>query len=433
MNRIYTLLILILGSAGAAATDGYFMIGYGAKSIGIGGAGVGYAQDALVGAINPAGLSAINDGWDGGLRVLAAERNASIDCRGIGACDTVVKDRSARDLFQIPNFGWKRSLSDSLALGITLYGNGGINTTYGRALYDETAARIQGGVPGDPGFPRTGKLGLDFSQLFAATSLAWRVHPQHTLGISPIFAIQRFSARGFESFRRLSADSGSVTGRGTDYSIGGGVRVGWTGNVHPRVQLGAQYTSRIWTQRAKKYSGLLADGGRLDAPPHWTVGFAFAATERIDLVFDFQRILFDSVDSISNPGPTMTELAGVITANRQLGAGDGIGFGWSDQSVFKLGVNYAHNDLLTLRAGWNRASSQLPNREILINIPAPATINDNLTVGASWIFPKYGELSFAYMAALKKTNHDRSSEFFGTSVRASIVEHALDLSWGKHF
>ena len=431
--RILLLLMLLLGALPASATNGYFMIGYGAKSIGLGGAGVALPQDRLVGALNPAGMGFVEDGFDAGLRILAAIRNGSIDCSGIGACMTVVKDRSARDLYLIPNFGWKRQLSDNLAVGVTVYGNGGINTTFGRAFYDETVARILGGGPGTPGFPRTGKIGVDFSQLFIAPSFAWRINPSHTVGISPIMAIQRFSVRGFESFARLSSDPSSVSSRGTDYEVGGGVRLGWIGEVFPSVQFGAQYTSRIWTTKTTKYNGLLAGNGGMDAPPHWSIGVSWKATQRLTLVFDYQRILWDSIDAISNPGPTAAELAGAITPERLFGADDGVGFGWIDQSVFKFGIRYRHNDRLTLRAGWNHGSSQIPNREALFNIIAPATINDNATLGGGWKFGSVGELSFTYMYAFKKTNHDRSSEFFGTAVRHSIYEHSIDMSWSKDF
>lgn len=432
--KIIILLVIVLpGAQSVFATNGYFMIGYGAKSIAMGGVGVSLPQGGLAGAINPAGMGLVADGFDVGIRLLGAVRNASIDCRGIGACDQVVKDRSARDFFAVPNFGWKRQLSDQFALGVTVYGNGGINTTFGRAFFDETAARIFGGTPATPGFPRDGKLGVDFSQLFIAPSLAWRVHPSHTLGISPIMAIQRFSVRGLETFAGLSSDPTSVSSRGTDYELGGGVRVGWIGELSPSIQLGAQYTSRIWTGRNTKYNGLLADGGAMDAPPHWTIGVSWDATQRLTLVFDFQRILFDSIDAISNPGPTAAELAGTITPDRLLGGKHGIGFGWKDQSVFKFGARYRHSDELTLRAGWNHGSSQIPNREAMMNIIAPANINDNATIGASWHFIGHGELSFAYMYAFKKTNHDRSSEFFGAAIRNSIYIHGLDLSWTKNF
>lgn len=431
--RFIITFLILLQVAPVLATNGYFMIGYGAKSIGVGGAGVAFPQDRLAGTMNPAGMGLVPDGYDGGLRIVTATRNASIDCRGIGACDAVVKDRSARDAFLVPNFGWKRQLSDQFAVGVSVYGNGGINTTYGRAFYDETVARIMGGTPGTPGFPATGKIGIDFSQLFIAPSLAWRLHPAHTIGLSPILAIQRFSARGFESFARLSFDPTSVTGRSTEYTVGGGVRVGWLGEFSHGLRLGAQYTSRNWMPRTTKYNGLLARNGEFYAPPHWTVGVSWDATERLSLAFDFQRILWDSIDALSNPGPTSAEILGVIAPARMLGAQGGIGFGWIDQSVFKFGARYRHDERLTLRAGWNHGSSQIPNREALFNIVASATTNDNLSLGGSWRFTGGGELSLTYMRAFKQGLHDRSSALFGTPVRASISQNHLDLGWAKDF
>ena len=41
----------------AHATNGYFLPGYGAKSMGMGGVGVAYAQDSLAAMTNPAGIA----------------------------------------------------------------------------------------------------------------------------------------------------------------------------------------------------------------------------------------------------------------------------------------------------------------------------------------------------------------------------------------
>ena len=94
--RFFIFLTILIWAHPALATNGYFMIGYGAKAIGVGGAGVAFPQDRLAGAVNPAGMALVPGGYDAGLRVITAIREASIDCRGIGACDAVVGDRSAR-------------------------------------------------------------------------------------------------------------------------------------------------------------------------------------------------------------------------------------------------------------------------------------------------------------------------------------------------
>ena len=38
--------------------------------------------------------------------------------------------RSDKDFFLIPHFGWKRSLGENAAIGVAVYGNGGMNTRY---------------------------------------------------------------------------------------------------------------------------------------------------------------------------------------------------------------------------------------------------------------------------------------------------------------
>ncbi len=432
IRPVLALLVAVLGAADVAATDGYFLTAYGAKSIALGGATVSFPQDRLAASNNPAGMALVPAGWDAGLRMLHGLREAELDCRGIGACDTVVSDRSSRDLFLIPNGGWSRHLSDRLTVGVSVYGNGGINSSYGRPLYDETVARVLGLRPGMPGFPEGGKLGADFSQLYAAPTLAWTFAPGHTLGVAPLVNIQRFSVRGFESFARLSAEPSSVSNRGTEYDLGIGIRIGWIGELRPGLRLGAQYTSRNWVMGSDEYDGLVA-GASFDAPPQWSVGVSWDATPKLTLAADFQRILFGDIDALANPGPTPAEIAGIIGAGRRLGADDGIGFGWIDQSVFKLGARYAWNERLTLRAGWNHASSQIPNRESLINVASPATINDNAGIGASWRVTGGGELSLTYKHAFKKLNRDPASALFGVPVKIWIYEHALDVAWARDF
>ena len=156
------------------------------------------------------------------------------------------------------------------------------------------------------------------------------------------------------------------------------------------------------------------------------------AHPQLTVLFDYQRIHWNSIDSIGNPGPSAAELVGVISANRRLGAVNSIGFGWKDQSVFKLGFRYQPTETFTLRAGWNHGDSQIPNNETLINIIAPATVNDNLTLGGSYNF-QFGEISLSYMHGLRKTNRDAQTNLFGAAARASITQHSLDVSWAKDF
>ncbi len=54
VKRTLALALAVAMPTPAFATNGMFMIGYGVKSVGMGGVAIAFAQDALVGATNPA-------------------------------------------------------------------------------------------------------------------------------------------------------------------------------------------------------------------------------------------------------------------------------------------------------------------------------------------------------------------------------------------
>ena len=81
---------------------------------------------------------------------------------------------------------------------------------------------------------------------------------------------------------------------------------------------------------------------------------------------DVQRIFYGDVDSIANPGPTAAEIGGTISADRRLGASNGIGFGWQDTWNFKLRLKYDLTNAWTLRAGYNYGESPIPDEEVLM-------------------------------------------------------------------
>ncbi|MDP6183081.1 MAG: outer membrane protein transport protein [Gammaproteobacteria bacterium] len=415
------------------AVNGYFLMGYSPKYIGVGGMGVAHPQDSMAASINPAGTALVAPGWDFNLRFMHPQRAAEVDCTGIGGCDRPVADRSTREFFVVPAFGFVRRVAPGWSVGLSVYANGGLNTTYSRALFNEATARILGGNPADPGFPVRDKLGVDFSQLIFAPSLAWQASDRLTLGLAPLFAVQRFAAFGIQGFAPLSSDATSLSNRSTEYSLGIGTRIGAIVELTPGLRLGAQYTSRIFTQRYTRYNGLFPDGGELDGPPHYTVGIAWDVTPRWTLGFDFQQIQFATVEAIGNPGPTAAELIGNITPARRLGGPSGIGFGWRNQSVYKAGIIYRPTGRLVWRLGWNYGEGQIPREETLINLLMPGLLEHHITGGMSYTFAHGGEMSLGYMHGFTMSQRDPQSDFLGAPVSAWSQGDGLDVSYSRRF
>ena len=416
----------------ALATNGYFQIGYGAKSTGMAGAAVANPQDTLAAAANPAGMARVDEGFDVGLRLFSPERESTLDCTGVGLCTQATSSQSDATLFFIPDGGYLRRINEKMTVGVSLYGNGGMNTTYDTNLYAEAGAMAMGAPPG-AGTAAFGELGVDLAQFMIAPTFTYDVNEDHSLGISPVIAVQRFSAKGLGPFAGLSSDPTMLTNNGTDWSYGLGVRIGWLGEVARGIKLGATYASKTYMTKLEEYSGLFADGGSFDIPANAALGIAFEPTEKLTIAADVQRIFYGDVDSIANAGPTMAEIGGAVSADRRLGASNGIGFGWEDTWNFKLGLMYDLTNDWTLRAGYNHGESPIPDSEVLINILAPGVVEDHVTLGFSYRSSKKSEWNFSYMHAFDRTQSDPSTAFFGSSAEIGMYQNAVNFSYSRTF
>ena len=128
------------------------------------------------------------------------------------------------------------------------------------------------------------------------------------------------------------------------------------------VTLGATYSPKIDMSNFKRYAGLFAEQGDFDIPMNWNLGVAFKATPALTVALDYQHIDYDGVKSISNPG-ILQDLRGTTCVTAALGNSNGLGFGWSNVDVVKLGVEYKYNDALTLRAGINHGDNPIKSGE----------------------------------------------------------------------
>ncbi len=421
-------LILLFASQSASAINGYFAIAYGAKMTGMAGASIAFPQDTLAAAINPAGMSQV-EGWDVGARFLHLPRDAEFDCRGIGACDEIVRDDSKRDYWMIPNFGWNKRLSDKSTLGVTVYGNGGINTAYRRRLFTETAERVLGA----PSITTNGHLGVDFAQVIIATTYTYEVSPKNYIAIAPLFGIQKFSAQGLDFFQGLSSDPGSLTNKGDEVAYGLGVKFGWFYKPNDTFQFGAFYAPKMQMTKMKKYSGLLANNGDFDIPSNFGVGLAVNFSKQFSVAFDVTRINYHEIDALSNPVPTVTEFTGGFSADRLLGAKDGVGFGWKSITGYKLGARYILDDKITLRVGANYGEEQIPRKSSILNLITPAMPSKHLTAGFSYKTSDNSEWTLAVMHAFRNEMTAKDTAFFGSDVKFGINETTLDIGYTRHF
>ena len=377
---VMTVLVLFVGSS--FATDGYFLTGYGAKQQGQGGAGVALPADSLAGATNPAGLVLVGNRYDLGFTLFRPIRSATIVGNtlppGYPDANGTYDANRVKDFF-LPELGYNHLLNPKLAFGVSIFGNGGLDTSY------KTPIPLLGSTRG----------GVDIEQLFLSPSVAYKVNSHNSLGVAVNVAYQRFTAEGLQNFATSSTSSAPayVTNTGHANTYGAGVRIGWLGELNHIVNVGLTYQTKTYTSKFDRYKGLFAEQGGFDIPANVAGGIAIKVHPKATVLFDAERIFYGQVKSIANSDANQAALGSI----------NGPGFGWHDITAIKTGVSFKVNPAVTLRAGYNYSQLPFDKTQTFFNILAPATIQHHLHVGATWSSPSGKEVTLVYVHAFENT------------------------------
>ena len=475
----------ILASPAVYATNGYFSHGYSTKEKGLAGAGTAYSQDAMAGATNPAGMAFVGERMDLGLQFFSpsprgytvsgnppvpgdgsftvfappATSTALPTCNfpdpgGSGACAPPFSVspgsvESENDIFLIPHFAYNWQLNTDSALGVSVYGNGGMNTKYtsgSAVLPNGNSTNPLLPIEELPGTYGAGTAGVNLAQLFVNVSFAKKLNSKHALGGSLILAGQRFMAYGLENFGQFSLDPDNLSGNRKSDSYGAGVKLGYQGEVTKGIRVGVAYQSKISMSEFDEYKGLFAEGGDFDIPSTYSIGASFDVGSTGVIVADVQQINYSDVASISNPISPLTDgsCANALNTTIQnnftpspaagagcLGGSAGAGFGWEDMTIFKIGYQMDLNEKHTIRFGYSHADQPIPESETLFNILAPAVIEDHITAGWTMKVGKNQEFNLAGMYA-PKSSVKGANPFDGGATQIEIDMSQLDIQagWG---
>jgi long-chain fatty acid transport protein len=423
-RTLLTALMTAIAPTAALATDGYFSHGYGMKAKGMAGVSVARTDDAFGGANNPAQGVFVGDRVDAGVDWFSPVRSAERSGAAIPPLNGKVD--SGRENFLIPEFGYNKMINPNMSVGITVYGNGGMNTSYPQGDFQcptPTGSFVAGNILcGD------GKLGVDFMQLMVAPTLAYKVAPNHAIGIAPLFNYQRLKLEGAQLFTQFSGSPSNVSNNDYDSATGWGVRVGYLGKLSDSIAVGAAYASKMKMGKFDKYKGVFADDGNFDVPEHYAVGVMIKATPALSFGVDYKRINYNAIAAVGNP-----------STNNQapLGAANGPGFGWQNVDVWKLGVEYAVSSALTLRAGYGHSDNPILARDVTFNIIAPGVVQDHYTLGLTYALSKNSEITMAYMHAAKQSVSGASlfNAFIpvpnaGGTEKIQMYENSIGIAWG---
>lgn len=343
----------------ALATQGTMPHGYGVKSEGMGGVVLALPQDSLVLASNPAGIARLENRLDIGAAFLKVDN-------GTEFAGTTFDGSKNKNLYVIPQFGVNYNLDETSSIGFAVVGNG-VGTAYGRGTNI-------GGLT---------KPKSEFQQMVATLGYAKNINPRHSFGIGLLLIRQELEVRGASSIGLPE---------GKDDAYGYGLRLGYLGNLTDELTIGISYATRGYMSKLKHFKKLLPEGGELDLPSTYGIGLAYK-TGPWTVAADVQRVLWSDVNAFGNPG--------VSRAAGAPGDSNGPGFGWRNQTIYKVGLAYEINSQLTVRTGYNDANQLLDNRDGFLGTIAPAANHRHVTVGGTYTFENNNAISIAYARSFK--------------------------------
>ena len=410
----------------AYATNGAWLIGYGAKSRSMGGTGVADNRGGMAGAFNPATMIDSDTEFDVGADLFMPPRSVKHNSTRLGYTD----EESSRDIFLIPSMGLTYKVNDKFTAGFAFIG-AGLKTEYNQSVNSHScnqvnANKVPGYAPGDcpPTFFNalgTGaapEVGVELIQMQMLPGIAYKINKQHSVGASIAIGASFFRAEGLEDFGSGPGQLGFTTSEGDftsgnwDQAFGMGYRLGYLGKfMDERLRFGLNYSSRVWMKKLHGYKNLFAEQGGFDIPESYSAGIAYDFTPAITTTFDVQRINWHDVRSIGNPGPNAADPnnllplcpVGTDQSTCLLGGVNGLGFGWRNQNVYKVGANWDINEIWSARVGWNYAKTPIPKDQVLFNMLAPATPEHHFTVGAGYNFSETVVIDGSFVYAFSNT------------------------------
>jgi len=403
------------------ATEGYFSHGWGTNSKAVAGADIAFSTGLMSAAQNPALLSYtpreidFNIAWFNPNRMFEATAdNTTFWPQG-------AKIHSGRPDFLIPTVGASIPINHKTNFALLVYGNGGMNTSY--------PASANGGA----GVFGSGKTGVNLEQLFVSPTVAYNVNDKMSVGLAGIYAYQKFSATGLQAFGGMVADGNpdNLTNNGDDTSSGFGFKVGVEGKVCEKLSYGASYQPRMKMSAFKKYSDLFAEQGHFDIPETISGGVAYRPDEKSTWMFEVRRINYAGVKAVGNPMSNLFDGMMNSDPTKLLGGSDGVGFGWRDMTIYKLGYLYDAGDGAKWSLGISYGKQPVPSTETLFNILAPGVQEWQLTWGFSRQVNPNQEFHMSLMYSPNKAVTGQNPLSPGQTISISMLQLELELgcSW----
>lgn len=360
----------------AVATNGDHMLGLTAIQNGLAGAVVAAPQEASTVLINPAGMAelAIQDvRFDLGVGFLNPPRRVN-------------GYESDSNLYMMPTGAAAFRVDDRLTLGMGM-----------------------GGLSG---------MGVDFADTAAMAGNQFVVTTKQFFKVAPGFAYRLRDDLAIGATINLNYQSLALANPAfslpQNQVFGWGVTAGAIWKVNDRMQFGASWSSK---QRMDDFEWNTAQGKvsmRMDAPQTLALGLAWKPAPGLLVEADVKRIWFaDVLDTITVDRPAGSPVPAAFN------------FGWSNQTVFAIGVQKNVGEAMQLRAGFNYGKSPIGAEDVNNNIGSLAVVEKHLSLGISRAFSRKVTGSVSYVHAFKNSVTSSVAPFNTIELKQNLLNMQL--------
>lgn len=414
LSALTATIIMGMTPAVSQATNGYQLTGIGAKQNSMGGAVTAAPMDAMTAISNPAGMARIGKRADFSMEALMPTRSVNFEATGGGS------DEGGSKMYGIPSLGWTAPAfgRDDVYFGGGMYVTSGLGVDYDQTVF-MPGSKLGAGMQ-DVTF--SGYSAIQFWKM--SPTVAWNVNKSLTVGAS--LNIDYQSVTIMEKLRNVpfwtspaksalaQMDVSLDLGRPTS-QMGYGATVGVLYDIGKAVTIGASYSTkqnfndaefRVGKNEVLNYNGATGAAGTykmgLEYPQQAAFGIAIKPSDTLLVAADVKWINWSQThDKVDFTGP-----ANSFDSNGD-GAGDSnrtqLDFGWKDQWIYALGVQFKPTDRLSLRAGYNYAKAPIDQKDVFNNLLLPAIVEQHASVGFDYMLGDHWGLGMSLMKAFKKT------------------------------
>lgn len=387
------------------------------KTFGMAATGVAYPQDALAAAFNPAGPVEICDRVDGGITWARDWGHSKVSGNALGPLVNGRYDGFRTKDFYPVDFGVNKRFGRCYewAAGLVTYNRNLSKTTFNRPFF------IFG----------TSKAGLEYLNQTISPYIAYKINESHNIGLSVNCQVERLKVNGIQRFdnAQRTIAPGHLTNKGYDWAIGWGATIGWQWHILDNLTFGATYQPRTSMPKFGKLKGFPA-GKKIDIPAMWSLGIAWKYCEWGTVAFDVQQYEWNNVRALNN---NLLDKDGDLGL---LGAKNGPGFGFKNQTFYRVGIDYLLTCDLTVRAGFRYGNIPFGRSQTAVNQLTLDTTRYFVTCGATYRHNDKTELSAFYAYGFSQTLKGKESipaAFGGGEVDLTAGKFALGVSLGYYY